>query len=180
MSAYSVVHPIPSGSTTYSFSSVRAFSRLAQIWLTFRSSGAKATQFICPNSLHGPAIDDGTNALYMGAGNPPSARLSIGPKNYPDPMPASSATEFYYMFINALGTQPNVTRNDFEHECFTIVWDLRKTPGDSTSAISTRSGDLIRCEIGNIDSSLGLTECWMTIVSFGVCAIRESGVALLT
>jgi hypothetical protein len=84
------------------------------------------------------------------------------------------------MLINALGTQPNITRNDFEHECFTIVWDLRKNPGDSTSAISTRSGDLIRCEIGNIDPTLGLTECWMTIVSFGVCAIRESGIALLT
>ena len=139
MNATMFMRPMPANATTYSFSSVRAFSRVAQIWLTFRSSGSKATQFICPNSLHGPAIDDGTNALYLGAGSPPSARLSIGPKNYPDPMPASSAAEFYYMFINALGTQPNVTRVDFEHECFTIVWDLRKTPGDSTSAISTRS-----------------------------------------
>ena len=84
------------------------------------------------------------------------------------------------MLTNALGTQPNITRNDFEHECFTMVWDLRKTPGDSTSAISTRSGDLLRVEIGNITSSQGVTECWMTLISFGVCAIRESGVTLLT
>ena len=180
MNAYQIMHPMPANATTYSFSSVRAFSRVCSIWLTFRSSGAKATQFICPNALHGPAVDDGTNALYLGAGSPPTARLSIGPKNYPDPQPVSSAAEYYYMLVNALGTQPNITRNDFEHECFTIVWDLRKNPGDSTSAVSSRSGDLIRCEIGNIAPSQGITECWMTIVSFGVCAIRESGVALLT
>ena len=83
------------------------------------------------------------------------------------------------MLTNALGTQPNITRNDFEHECFTIVWDLRKTPGDSTSAISTRSGDLLRCEISNILPSQGVKECWMTLVSFGVVAVRESGVSLL-
>jgi hypothetical protein len=51
MSAYSVVHPIPSGATTYSFSSVRAFSRLAQIWLTFRKDGPIASSFICPGNL---------------------------------------------------------------------------------------------------------------------------------
>jgi hypothetical protein len=92
----------------------------------------------------------------------------------------SSAAEYYYMLVNALGTQPNITRNDFEHECFTIVWDLRKSPGDSTSAISTRSGDLLRVEIGNIAPSMGVTECWMTLVSFAVVACRESGVSLLT
>jgi hypothetical protein len=180
MNAYQVMHPMPANATTYSFSTVRAFSRVAQVWLTFRNTGPKATQFICPNNLSGPATDDGTPALYLGQGDPPTARLSVGPKNYPDPQPVSSAAEYYYMLVNALGTQPNITRNDFEHECFTIVWDLRKNPGDSTSAVSSRSGDLIRCEIGNIAPSQGITECWMTIVSFGVCAIRESGVALLT
>jgi hypothetical protein len=92
----------------------------------------------------------------------------------------SSGAEYYYMLTNALGTQPNITRNDFEHECFTIVWDLRRNQSDSTSAVSTRSGDLLRVEIGNIATSQGVKECWMTLVSFGVCAIREQGVTLLT
>ena len=131
--------------------------------------------------MHGPEVDDGDGALALvTSGAIPTARLSVGPKNYPDPQPVSSAAEYYYMLTNALGTQPNITRNDFEHECFTMVWDLRKTPGDSTSAISTRSGDLLRVEIGNIAASQGVTECWMTLISFGVCAIRESGVTLLT
>jgi hypothetical protein len=180
MNAYQIMHPMPDNCTTYSFSTVRAFSRVAQVWLTFRSTGPKAKEFVCPNNLHGPAIDDGTNALYLGPGNPPTARLSVGPKNYPDPQPVSSAAEYYYMLVNALGAQPNFTRSFFEYDAFTIVWDLRKNPGDSTSAISTRSGDLLRVEIGNIDPAKHLKECWMTIVSFGVCAIRESGVALLT
>jgi hypothetical protein len=46
--AYSVIHPLPAGATTYSFSSVRAFSRLSQIWLTFRGTGPQAWSFICP------------------------------------------------------------------------------------------------------------------------------------
>jgi hypothetical protein len=181
MTAYQIMHPMPDNATTYSFSSVRAFSRLAQVWLTFRSTGPKATSFICPANLQGQETDDGDNALPLVSANPVvTARLSIGPKNYPDPQPVSSAAEYYYMLVNALGTQPNITRNDFEHECFTIVWDLRKNPGDSTSAVSTRSGDLLRVELGNILASQGIKECWMTLVSFGVCAIRESGVALLT
>ena len=92
----------------------------------------------------------------------------------------TTCAEYYYMLTNALGTQPNITRNDFEHECFTIVWDLRKLPGDSTSSVSTRSGDLLRAEIGNINPSFGVKECWMTLVSFGVVAVRESSVTLLT
>jgi len=86
------------------------------------------------------------------------------------------------MMTKALGTQPNITRRDFEHDCFTIVWDIKKMPADVTTAISTRSGDLVRVELTNLatGTSGAATECWMTMISFGVVAIRESGVALLT
>ena len=83
------------------------------------------------------------------------------------------------MTTKALGTQPNITRRDFEHDCFTIVWDIKKMPADVTTAISTRSGDLVRVELTNMTAGAA-TECWMTMISFGVVAIRESGVALLT
>jgi hypothetical protein len=39
VSVYQVVQSIPAGSTTFSFSAVRAFSRLSHVWLTFRNSG---------------------------------------------------------------------------------------------------------------------------------------------
>jgi hypothetical protein len=87
--------------------------------------------------------------------------------------------EYYMMFSKALGAQPNLTRREFEHDAFTIVWDIKKNPGDPTSAISTRSGDLVRVELTNMVANQA-TECWMTLISFGVVAIRESGVTLLT
>jgi hypothetical protein len=177
MSAYQVVHPIPSGATTYSFSSVRAFSRLAQIWLTFRKDGPLNSSFICPGALPGDAVDDQLTELKNTA--VPTARLSIGPHNWPDPQPVGTAAEYYYMLTKALGHQPNVTRYDFEHNSFTICFDIKRNPQDATSSISTRSGDLVRVELTNLTANAA-TECWMTLVSFGVVAIRESGVTLLT
>ena len=175
-SCYQVVHPIPAGTTSYSFSSVRAFSRLSQVWLTFRKTGPRSTEFLCPGPL--PGEEDGTDThLYKTI--VPTARLSIGPHQWPDAQPASSMAEYYMMFTKALGTEPNITRRDFEHDAFTIAWNIQKSPSDPTTAISTRSGDLVRVELTNMTADRA-NECWMTLISFGVCAIRESGVTLLT
>ena len=181
LNAYQIVHPIPSGATTYSFSSVRAFSRLSQIWLTFRGTGYQATQFLTPGDQPGDA--DATQ-LDVFQKNVPQARLSIGPHNWPDPQPTHGKTagELYYMMTKALGYQPNITRHAFEHECFTIVFDLKKNPMDATSALSTRSGDQVFCQLSNLSSgALGAaTQVYATFISFGVVAIRESGISLLT
>jgi hypothetical protein len=171
MNAYQVVHAIPAGATTYSFSSVRAFSRLAQIWLHFRKTGPRATEFVCPGNLPGNETNDEDVAILNTNVKIPTARLSIGPHNWPDPQPVSSVAEYYYMLTKALGHQPNITRSDFEKDCCQNQ--------DATSAISTRSGDLVRVELNNMVADAA-TECWMTMVSFGVVAIRESGVTLLT
>ena len=175
MNCYQICHPIPGGSTTYSFSSVRAFSRLSQVWLTFRKTGPRSTEFLCPGAL--PGEDEDT--VNLNAASVPTARLSIGPHNWPDPQPASSMAEYHMMFTKALGTQPNITRREFEHDAFTIAWNIQKSPQDPTTAISTRSGDLVRVELTNMTADR-VNECWMTLISFGVCAIRESGVTLLT
>lgn len=180
MNVYQICHPLPNPSpTSYSFSSVRAFSRLAQIWLTFRATGPRAAQFMCPGSL--PGESDATNTDMKNA-SVPQARLSIGPANWPMPQPTSgeSAAELHYMLNKVLGYSPNITRKAFEEKCFTICFDLRRLPSDVTTAISTRSGDLVRVELTNMLPGAGATECWMTMVSFGVMAIRESGVTLLT
>jgi len=181
MGCYQICHPIPAGATSYSFSSVRAFSRLAQIWLTFRGTGARASQFICPGPLPGNAD---VNNIELSNTAVPQARLSIGPHTWPGQQPAASMAEYYYMLINALGTQPNITRRDFEHSCFTIVWDLCKTPGNAQNSVSTRSGDLVRVELTNLGNSAAsgaaATECWMTLIDYQIVAVRESGVTLLT
>ena len=174
LTAYSVVQNIPAGSTSFDFAAVRAFSRLSSVWLTFRNAGGKSSSFICPTTI---ANNTGATPLLSDAG--PSARLSIGPHYWPDPQPVSTITEHFYQFQKALPGVPNITRDNFQTNAFTIVWDVRKVPSDPTSAISTRSGDLLRIELKNLTADVA-TECYLTLFAFSVCAIRENGVTLLT
>ena len=174
ISVYQVVQNIPTGSTSFSFASVRAFSRLSHVWLTFRGTGARSAEFLCPTT---PV---GTGAVpSLADGGVPLARLSIGPKNYPDPQSLASIPEMYYQLQQALGYSPNITRDQFQTNCFTICWDLRKTPGDPSTAISTRSGDLLNITLQNMTANAA-TECWLTMFAFSVVACREQGVTLLT
>jgi hypothetical protein len=174
LNAYQVVQAIPAGSTSYSFSSVRAFSRLSQIWLTFRNTGPRSSEFISPGDLPGEPSNTTLEDRAL-----PQVRLSIGPHNWPAPQPVSSMAEHYYQFQKALGHIPNMSRFLYENQAFTMVFDIRKMPQDITSALSTRSGDLLRVDLTNLTAN-SATECWMTMLSFGVCAVRESGVTLLT
>ena len=83
------------------------------------------------------------------------------------------------MFQKGLGSIPNITRDNYQTNCFTICFDVRKVLQDPTSSISTRSGDLVRIDLTNLTAN-AVTECWLTIFAFSVVAIRESGVTLLT
>jgi hypothetical protein len=174
---YSMVQNIPSGATSYTFSSVRAFSRLAQIWIHFRKDGPLSSSFICPGNLPGEAVDDEIKELKNTA--VPQRRVSIGPKNWQDPQPLSTAAEYYYNLTKALGHQPNVTRHDFEHNTFAMVFDVKRNPHDPTSALSTRSGEMIHVQLTNLTVNAA-TEVHLSLVAFGVVGIRESGITLLT
>jgi len=177
MTVFQLPQQIPSGSTSYSFTSVRAFSRLSHVWITFRSNtGPRAAEFICPTTIANntgarPTLSDGVM---------PTARLSIGPHYWPDPQPLSGIAEHFYQFQKALPGVPNITRDNFEQNCFTIVFDVRKVPSDPTSSISTRSGDLLRVDLTNLTPNANPIDCYMTLFAFSVTAIRESGVTLLT
>ena len=177
MNAHQMVFPVNAGATSISFSSVRAFSRLSQVWLTFRKTGPRSTQFICPGPL--PGAGDDADPVAMQNTAVPQVRLSIGPANWPNPSPASTSAEMHYMLTKALGYQPNITRWGFEHESFTMVFDLKKIPHDVLTSLSTRSGDLLRVEITNLVANQ-VDECWCTLFNFSVVAVRESGVSLLT
>ena len=179
MTVYQVVQSIPGGSSTFSFSAVRAFSRLSHVWLTFRAAGARSCEFFNPTTRQGsgatPALADG---------GCPTARLSIGPHYWPDPQPNSSIPELFYQLQKALPSIPNINRDQFTAQtantgCFTICFDVRKIPGDPTSSISTRSGDLLRVDLQNLTANL-VSECWLTMFAFSVTGVRESGVTLLT
>jgi hypothetical protein len=174
---YMTVQTIPSGSTSFSFAAVRAFSRLSHIYLSFRGTGGKSSEFICPTAVSGTGA---TPSLSDGVG--PSARLSIGPHLWPDPSPISSLPEHYYQMIRAMDPViPNITRDSFQNSAFTIVFDLRKQHMDPTTSVSTRSGDLVRVDLTNLSTSTNApTEVWMVMLAFGVVAVRESGITLLT
>jgi hypothetical protein len=110
----------------------------------------------------------------------PTARLSIGPHYWPDPQPLAGIAEHFYQFQKALPGVPNITRDNFEQNCFTIAFDVRKVPSDPTSSISTRSGDLLRVDLTNLTPNANAIDCYLTLFAFSVTAIRESGVTLLT
>ena len=179
MTVYQVVQSIPAGSTTFSFSAVRAFSRLSHVWLTFRAAGNRSCEFFNPTTLTGtgatPALADG---------GCPTARLSIGPHYWPDPQPNSSIPELFYQLQKSLPNIPKIGRDVFAAQtantgAFTILFDVRKVPHDPTSSISTRSGDLLRVDLQNLTANL-VTECWLTMFAFSVTGVRESGCTLLT
>ena len=83
------------------------------------------------------------------------------------------------MFQKALPGVPNMNRDDYLRNAFTIAFDVRRMPSNPTSSISTRSGDLLRIDLTNLTANAAST-CWLTLWSFGVTACRETGVTLLT
>ena len=94
-------------------------------------------------------------------------------------MPVTSIPEHFYQLQKAMGSVPNLDRDDFIANCFSIVFDLRRLPSDPTSSISTRSGDLLRVDLTALTPDAA-TEVYLTLVAFSVTSIRESGVTLLT
>jgi hypothetical protein len=168
---------IPAG-TTFNFTAQRVFSRLAMCWLSFRiaANNSASASFTCPTTPAGTNLTG--SAPVFTAGTCPSARLSIAGVYWPNPQPAATFTELYWMLQRALGQTPNLTRKNFNTDAFHIVWDLRRTPGDPSSAVSTRSGDQLAFQLANLTSGLA-TECTLTMFAFDVLAVRESGPVLL-
>ena len=174
MSVVQMSQAIPSG-TTFTFNAIRAFSKLSHVWFTFRKNGAKASSFICPTTV--PTNAGAVPALTDGAS--PSARLSIGPHYWPQAAPVATIPEHFYQVQKALSGVPNITRDNYLNDCFTICFDLRKQPEDPSTALSTRSGDQLHVEFLNFSQDVA-TECWVTMFAFTCTCIRENGVTLLT
>ena len=82
------------------------------------------------------------------------------------------------MFQKATHGIPNITRDNYLTNCFTIVFDLCKD-GSPQNALSTRSGDLVRVDLQNLTAGVA-SECWMTLFFYECIAIRESGVTVLS
>ena len=173
LTVYQCVYQITPNSTSASFSAVRALSRLSHVWLSFRNAGPKSSSFICPGTTGGTGASP---ALSNGG---PSVRLSIGPHNWPDAQPLNTITETFFQFQKALPNVPNITRDNFLTNSYTVVFDVRKVPSDPTSSVSTRSGDLLRIDLQNLVANAAV-ECWVTLFAFSCTCIRESGVTLLT
>ena len=78
-----------------------------------------------------------------------TARLYIGPKSFPEQSPQATIPEHFYALQHALSPNiPNLTRDQFMNGTFVLAFDLKKTQNDPSSGRSTRSGDLLRFEIG--------------------------------
>jgi hypothetical protein len=108
----------------------------------------------------------------------PSIRLSIGSKNIPDFQPITTLQEHFWQLQKALPATPYLDRKDFASNTFVSVFDLLRTPGDQTSAMSTKSGDQIRIDIKGMTAGTA-TEVWITCVCLAVVSVREQGITIL-
>jgi hypothetical protein len=177
---HQVVQNIPAGSTSYTFSVVRAFSRLSHIWLTFRTAnGSLSSEFAIP-TVQDTAMTNswGAHPLFNSDMPAPSIRLSIGSKNIPDFQPITTLQEHFWQLQKTLPATPYLDRKDFASNTFVSVFDLRRTPGDMTSAMSTRSGDQIRIDIKGMTANTAV-ECWVTCWAMAVVSCREQGITIL-
>jgi hypothetical protein len=177
-SVWQTVQPIPAGATSLSFSSVRAFSKLAYIFLTFRNTttGAKGSSFACPKTQPTDQLTAIPNLVDVPG---PVVRMYIGPHAWPDSQPNASTVEQFYQLQKVLGKVPNIDRQDFLQSTYVLAFNLERMPGDAASSISTRSGDLVRIDINNITAD-ACQECWATYFGYSVLAVRESGCSVLT
>jgi hypothetical protein len=146
------------------------------VWLTFRNTGGRASEFVCPTTATGSSLTGSAPVFSSDAA--PNARLSIAGVYWPCPQPTATIGENYWLLLKALPVTPNINRNDFQNNCFGIVWDLRRVPGDASSAISTRSGDQLTIQLTNLTANAA-TECTLTLFAFDVLACREAGPTLL-
>ncbi len=176
---------IPAGATSVSFNISRAFSRLSHIWLTFLGAGAAtnvATSFVMPHVQDAGLVNSwGTYPNFTAntdVVNCPTVRLSIGPMNIPDPAPVSSMSEHWLMLQKALPGVPYLDRADFMAQTFVSAFDLRRVPGDPTSAISTRAGEMLRVDIKNITADVSQSVI-VTLMAYSVVSVREAGITLL-
>jgi hypothetical protein len=177
-----VVFNIPAASTTFSANLVRAYSRLSHVWITFVGAGANtnlATSFVMP-TVQDAALTASwyTHPQFGGEQGCPSIRLAIGPLNVPDPQPVETLQEHWQMLNKALPHVPYLDRADFASQTFVSVFDLRRTVGDPTSALSTRSGDLLRIDVKNMTANTAASMV-VTIWAMGVVSVAERGVTLL-
>ena len=179
-----VTQTLPAGATQFSFNLVRAFSRLSHIWITFVGQPGNATQlatsFVMPTAQNAQLTGSwGNRPRFDVEQDGPTIRLSIGPLNIPDPQPVGpNIAEHWWMLQKALPATPYLDRRDFASQTFVSVFDLRRTPGDPTSALSTRSGDLVRVDIKNLTANFA-SSIVVTMWSMAVVSIKESGITLL-
>ena len=94
-------------------------------------------------------------------------------------MPASSISEHFYNFQQAISGVPNITRDNYLTNSFTMAFDLRHIPEDPSTSISSRSGDLLRVDLQNLTSVNGTTEVWMVLFAYTVTSVRVWGLELL-
>jgi hypothetical protein len=82
------------------------------------------------------------------------------------------------MLSKCLPSNVYLDRADFMQQTFVSPFSLLRTPGDPTSALSTRSGEMLRIDIKNITANVA-TSVVVTLMAFSCVSVAESGITLL-
>ena len=176
--AYQFMRDIAPTATSVDITASRAFSKISSVWVSFSGN-----QYNLSSDLTCPSTPPNGNGMVpnIDSGSPgwaPSVRLSIGGKHFPDPAPADNLPMQYYSMVKALGYSPNISRDMYIQDAYLVCFDLKRTPFDHGSGISSRSGDLIRISVQNIAPNR-VQLAHVTMFCYACVAIRESAVTLL-
>ena len=176
--AYQFMQDIAPTATSVDITASRAFSKISSVWVTFSGN-----QYNLSSDLTCPSLPPNGVGMVpnIDSGNPgwaPSVRLSIGGKNYPDPGPADNLPMQFHSLIKALGYSPNISRDMYIQDAYMVCFDLKRSPFDHGSGISSRSGDLIRISVQNITPGR-VQLAHVTMFCYAIVSIRESAVSLL-
>ena len=83
------------------------------------------------------------------------------------------------MLQKVLPHTPYLDRADFMQQTFVSAFSTLRTPGDPTSAISTRAGELLRIDIKNLTGGSQASSVYVTLMAFSCVSVREAGITML-
>ena len=83
------------------------------------------------------------NTLYIPASQDLKARITIGEKRFPATEDTQGLSLFYRRLMHSMASRPpNISREQFESDCFIAAFDLESAPNVQHSGVSTNNAPM--------------------------------------
>jgi hypothetical protein len=177
--------------TSVVFTQRCAYTRLQMVWLTFSNDIVSVSDTTVssesPSLFMNPSVDAANNV---------TASLTVGGTVYPNTNSGfKNLSQEYLTLQSAVGKPVNIDLHAYSYnadtassasatkKAFALVWDLRPSPCDPSSAITTRPQEDLNFKLTNLKvaSDSATTGLGITITSFysGAFAIYKAGEVIM-